>query len=240
MSVPAKQVMSRSSTLTVDAVKAVMPKRQKHNITQSLVDELNQLVTEPEAREVFRENLLGYSSVLQDPNVRLPTYVDAVRYVSFQLMGDSNQTAWIKTFPDRYQRLRDMGKDDGFIRATVACYNRNKVVNKIREQSLIPAYIANYDMYQEALNEQRKLMLNAKSEKVRSDAAKCILEQLKLPETTKVSLDVNVKEDDSIRELRETTLELVKAQKLAIESGTMDAKRIAEAKIINGEFSKVD
>lgn len=230
--------------LTTDALKAVMPKRQKHNITDSLVDELNQLVTDPEERRAFRENLVGYASVLEDPNVKLPDYIYAVRYVSFQLMGLTNQQAWIRTFPDRYQRLIDEGKidenDDVHLRATVSSYNRGKVVNAIREQSLIPTWILNSDIHQKAINRLAHLMVASKSEKVQADAAASLLTHLKMPETVKMKLDVEVKEDDSIKQLRGAVTELVRAQREAIETGTADAQRIAEAKLIPAEYERVD
>lgn len=226
--------------LTVDVVKAVMPKRQKHNINQKLVDELNLLVDEPEARDNFRENLIGYASVLMDKNVTLPGYVQAVKYVSYKLMGFTNQQSWIKTFPERYQRLIDDKKDALFIRSTVACYNRGQTVNKIIEQTLIPTYVLNQDIHQKAINVQAELMFTATSEKVRTDAANSLLTHLKQPESTKVSLDITVKEDDSIRELRETTMELVRQQRLMIGSKAMNAKEVAEGKIITGDFERVD
>lgn len=231
---------AQDEALTVDAVKAAMPKRQKHNISQRLVDELNKIVSDPEERIAFRENLLSYTNVLQDPNIKLTTYLDAVRYVSFKLMGYTNQEAWMKTFPDRYQRLIDDGKSDMFIRSTVACYNRNKVVNMIMEQTMIPSYVLNQDVYQKAINEQARLMMTAKSEKVRSDAANSLLTHLKQPETTKLKLDVEVKQDDSLRDLRAAITDLATAQRRAIEAGMNTAQDIANSKLINGEYERVE
>lgn len=237
---PVRQVNSENIPLTVEALKGAMPKRQKHNINKSLVDELNAICTEPEERDAFRENLLSYSNVLQDPNIRLPTYIEAVKYVSFKLMGMTNQDAWIKTFPERYKRLVRQKKGDDFIRATVACYNRGKVVNMILEQTLVPTYVLNQDLYQKALNVQAQLMFTADSEKVRTEAANSLLVHLKQPDTTKLQLDIKVEEDDSIRELREATLELVKTQRVAIEAGVTDAKEVAESKIITGEAKRIE
>ena len=92
-----------SPALTLEQLKAVMPVRQKQNITQDLVDSLNQMMVEPEYREHFRDNLLSYADVLQDPNTTMKGYIRAVKYVSYKLMGYTNQEAWVKTFPERYQ-----------------------------------------------------------------------------------------------------------------------------------------
>ena len=238
--VPARLTSTDDEVLSVDALKAIMPKRQKHNITQHFVDELNKLVVDPEAREGFRENIMGYSSILGDPNIKLNTYVQAVKYVSYKMLGYSNQDSWIKTFPARYQRCVDAGKDAGFIRATVANYNRNKTVCTIIEQSMVPSWVVNQDMFQRALNTQCELMIGADSEKVRTEAANSLLVHLKQPETSKLTLDVNVKQDDSIRELRDATLELVKAQKEAIASGANTAEEIAASKLIEGKCVRLD
>jgi hypothetical protein len=221
--------------LTAEALKAVMPKRQKHNITDSLVNELNTLVKDPEERRAFRENLISYASVLEDPNVKLPDYVHAVRYVSYQLMGMTNQQAWVRTFPERYQRLIDDKKisedDDAHLRATVSCYNKGKVVNTIREQTLIPTWVLNSDVHQKAINRLAILMVSSKSEKVQADAASSLLTHLKMPETVKMKLDVEVKEDDST--------DLALAQRDAIKSGAADAQVIAEGKLVETEYERV-
>lgn len=228
-----------TSTLTVDTLKATMPKRMRSNINQSLVDKLNKLVTDPDERMHFRENLLSFTHVLQDPNVKLEAYIHAVRYVSYKLMGLSNQEAWIKTFPDRYQRIINDGKSSDHLRATVSGYNKNKIVTTVYEQALIPVHILNADVFQQAVTTQADLMTNPNvSDKVRSDAANSLMTHLKPPEARKLSLDIAVTEDDSLRELRHAVTDLAQAQRKAIESGIEDAKRIAESKLIPAEYAR--
>lgn len=230
-----------TSALTVDVLKATMPKRMRGNISQSLVDKLNKLVTDPDERIHFRENLLSYTHVLQDPNVKLEAYIHAVRYVSYKLMGMTNQEAWIKTFPDRYQRILADGKSDMHLRATVSGYNKNKIVATVYEQALIPVHVLNADVFQQAVTTQAQLMTDPNvSDKVRSDAANSLMTHLKAPETRKLNLDIAVAEDDSLRELRHAVTELAQAQRKAIESGMEDAQRIAESKLIPAEFERVN
>jgi len=226
--------------LTVEGLREILPRKYKHNVTPHLVTELNKLCAEPEARDAFRENLVGYSSVLQDKNVQLSQYIEAVRYVSYKLLGYTNKESWMKTFPDRLKRLEREKKDDGFIRSTVACYNRNKIVVKIMEQTMVPIWVLNQDTLQRAINVQAQLMLSAKSEKVRSDAANSLMTHLKQPEATKVSLDVHVKGDESIQELREVTIALARQQQMMIKSGSTSAKEVAESKVLSGDFERVN
>jgi len=96
---------------------------------------------------------------------------------------------------------------------------------------LIPSYVLNQDMYQKALNVQAELMVTAKSEKVRTDAANSLLTQLKMPEVKKVELDIGIKEDSSINVLRTATLELVANQRLLMKAGQTTAGIIAGSKL---------
>jgi hypothetical protein len=226
--------------LTLDQLRSVMPKRQKSNITQRFVDDLNGVTSDPEVRDQFRQNLLGYTDVLQDANFTLPGYVQAIKYVSYRLLGYPNNECWIKTFPDRYQKLLDKGVEAQYIHSVVGAYNKGQMVQKILGQSMIPTYILNQDVYQQAINVQTQLMLSAKSEKVRTDAANSLLSHLRQPDETKISLDVQVKEDDSVKELRIATLELVAQQKLMISSGAMNAKEVAEGVLIAGDFKRLE
>jgi hypothetical protein len=117
------------------------------------------------------------------------------------------------------------------IASYVTAYNKSKLVNLIFEQTLIPSYVLNQDLYQRALNVQADLMVNSGSDKVRCDAANSLLTHLKMPETQKVELEIGVKEDSSISQLRQATLELARAQRLAMEAGQMNAQEVAHTKI---------
>lgn len=228
-----------NSPLSVEQLKAVMPSRQKQNITQGLVDEINLLVTEPEHREVFRNNLIGYADVMTDPNTTLPGYIRAVRYVSYKLMGYTNQESWMKTFPDRFQRLVDAEKEPSYIRSLVCAYNKGKLVNTILEQTLVPTWVLNADIFQKAINTQVVLMTGAKSEKVRTDAANSILNHLKQPEAAKVEIDIGIKHTDTVKDLKTAMVQLAQEQRDAIERGNLNAKDIAESDIIPGESERV-
>jgi len=225
-----------SDLMTKDQFIKVLPKGVRTNVTDELLDSINGVITDPQLRENFRDNLLSYTKVMADGKYKIQDYVSAVKYVSFKLLGSSNIEAYVKTFPDRYQRLLSEGADDKVISSYVSAYNKNKLVNLIVEQTLVPSHVLNADLYQKALNVQASLMMSANSEKVRCDAANSLLSHLKMPETTKVELDVSVKHDKSIDDLRATTLELVKQQRLMMESGAMNVKDVAKSNlVIEGE-----
>jgi len=218
--------------LTLDQFKLALPDKVKKSINQELIDQINNTLSDPEMFESYRDNLISYTKVMADGKFKVTSYVDAVRYVSFKLMGCTNIEAYTKTFPDKYQRFIQLGIQAKDIASYVTAYNKSKLVNLIFEQTLIPSHVLNQDLYQRALNVQADLMINAKSEKVRCDAANSLLTQLKAPEVKKVELDIGVKEDSSIAALRATTMELARQQRLMVESGAMNAQEIAHGRLI--------
>lgn len=228
--------------LTKEQFVRVLPNKCKTTVTDEMVDDINKLMADQQLRENFRDNLLSYTNVLQDGRYKIQSYIDAVRYVSHKLTGSSDIEAYTKTFPDRYQRMIQENMTNKQISGFSTAYKKNILVNKILEQTLVPTYILNADLYQRAINVQASLMIDDDvSPKVRSDAANSLLTHLKMPETTKVELDVNVKKDESITELKNATLELARQQRLMLESGAMGAKEVAESTIIvDAESKEID
>ncbi len=221
--------------LTVDQFKSALPDKVKNSINQSLIDQINKTLNEPELYEAYRENLVGYTQVMAEGKFSVQKYIAAVKYVTHKLMGCSNIDAYSKTFPDKISRFTKDNISSKDIASYVTAYNKSKLVNLIYEQTLIPSYVLNQDMYQRALNTQADLMANAKSEKVRTDAANSLLTHLKMPEVKKVELDIGVKEDSSIALLRDATMQLVARQKLTIQAGKGTAVEMASSKL---ELSK--
>lgn len=221
------------STLSIEQFKQALPDKVKKSINQELIDQINNTLADPEMFEAYRDNLLSYTRVMADGRFKVSSYVDAVRYVSHKLMGCTNIEAYTKTFPDKYQRFIQQGVASKDIASYVTAYNKSKLVNLIFEQTLIPSYVLNQDLYQKALNVQAELMMDTDiSPKVRSDAANSLLTHLKMPETQKVELEIGIKEDSSIQSLRNTTLELARQQRLMMESGAMNAQEVAHSKLI--------
>lgn len=222
-----------SDKLTLEQFKKVMPKQLTSSVSQELVDEVNVLITDPMLAQNYRDNLLSYTSVMQDGKFKISQYIDAVKYVSFKLLGSSNLTAYIKTFPDRYQNWINNGVSDKDISAYVAGYNKTKLVNLIFAQTLVPSHVLNADLYQKALNVQAALMNDPDvSAKVRTDAANSLLTHLKAPEVTKIELDIGVKENSAIEELRAATLALAAQQRENIVLGSATVKGVAHSKLI--------
>ena len=218
--------------LTIEQFKQALPDKVKKSINQELIDQINGTLSDPALYESYRDNLLSYTKVMSDGRFKVDSYVDAVRYVSHKLMGATNIEAYVKTFPDKYQGFLAQGVASKDIASYVTAYNKGKLVNLIFEQTLIPSYVLNQDLYQKALNVQAELMVLSKSDKVRCDAANSLLTHLKMPETQKVELEIGIKEDSSIAALRETTMALARQQRMMLEAGAMNAQEVAHSKLL--------
>jgi len=233
LDIPHKEKAVQYEKLSVEQLQKVLPKHKAKLLNQSIVDRLNSVIDSTDIAHEFRDNFVSYTSVLKEGKYRIDEYMNAVQYCTYKLMGQTNIEAFVRTFPERYDRFLELEMVEKDIHSRVSVYAKGQLVNAIMEQSLIPIHVLNADVHQQAINHLAYLMLNAKSEKVQSDSAAKLVDALKMPETQKIELDIGLKEDDAIKDLRESTMELVKQQKLMMGAGALNAKQIAESKLVN-------
>jgi hypothetical protein len=218
--------------LTKEIVERAVPANLKNAVTQSLVDQVNNAAADPLIAEQIRNNFVSYTGVLKDGKFKTEDYLNAVCYVSYKLMGDTNKDAYFKAFPARYQALLQKGTSEKDISAYVSAYAKGKLVNLIMEQTLVPSWVLNQDFYQRALNVQADLMINAQSEKVRTDAANSILTHLTKPKEAGPLINIDARETSGMTELKDMLGKLA-AQQLSLIQGGVTAKEIAAQRIID-------
>lgn len=224
--------------LTINDVSKAVPTTLKGAVTQSLVDKLNTIATDPEIADTIRDNFVGYIGVLKDGQFKIQDYLNAVTYVSFKLMGYSNKEAYERTFPDRMTKHMLQGTSDKDLSAYVSMYAKGKLVNLIYEQSMIPTWVLNQDAYQKAINTQVDIMRTSTSDLARTQAANSILTHLKKPEVKEFQISMETKENSGMVELQNQLKQLAQAQLKAIEEG-MPTHQIAATPIIEGEYQEV-
>ena len=221
--------------LTKEELIQSLPTSVQGGVSDTLVNELNSIITDPDFRETFRDNMISYNKVLSEGKFKLSSYMNAVMYVSYKLMGYNNMDAYERTFQQKFQSWIQQGKTAQTISAHVAMYNKSKLVNLVYAQAVIPTHVLNQDKFQEAINHQYYLMKNAASEKVQSDAANSLMIHLKPPEEKQVNLSIGLEETDSIKELKATIATLAEVQVNSIESKKWTAGEIAAARIVAEE-----
>ena len=216
---------------TVEDVKKAVPSHIRSNITQPLVDTLNNIAADPLIAEDIRNNFVSYSAVLKEGKFKVEDYLNAVAYVSYKIMGNTNEESYAKTFPHRYSALVAKGTAKKDIASDVSAYNKGKLVNLILEQTLVPSWVLNQDLYQKAINVQADLMQNAQSEKVRAEAANSLLTHLGKPKEGSFQISIGEVESSGMREMREMLREVAENQREAIGSGRMRTIDVAAQRI---------
>ena len=205
--------------LTKIEIEQAVPANLKGAITQHLVDTVNNVVADPAIAEQVRENFISYAGVLKDGKYKTQDYLNAVVYVSYKLMGDSNQDAYCKTFPQRHATLVAAGRSKKDISAYVSMYANNKLVNAILEQSFIPTWVLNRDVQQKAVNHLADLMMNAQSEKVQCDAASALLTHLAKPKEVGPLVNINLSETSGMNEMKDMLERMALQQQELISNG---------------------
>ena len=217
--------------LTLQQVAHALPPNLKNNVTQQLVDNINNCVADPIMAEAIKDNFLSYTQVLSEGKFKTEDYLSAVMYVSFKLMGMTNQDAYARTFPARYRTLLNNGTSAKDISSYVSMYNKGRLVNLILEKSLIPTWVLNQHIYQKAINVQADLMSNANSEMVRMQAANSILTHLVKPKEVGPLINLDLRESSGLNELKATLTQLAQQQRDLISNG-ITTKQIADQGLV--------
>ena len=201
-------------------------------ITQEFLDRVEASVSDSLVAEQFKENFITYLNVLSKGKYKIEDYINAVKYVSFKLVGYSNIKAYAATFPDRYQRLRDEGQTQ--IEAFVSMYNKNKLVMQIYEQTIVPSYVLNAPMHQQALNTLAAMIVDDDIRGMtKVKACEAILQYTKQPDIVKGELTIGIEQSDTINDLREITENLADTYRIMLEKKDINLKGIAEASIVD-------
>ena len=234
--------MAAPDTLTVDQLKLCMPSNVRMRVTQDLVDHVNDIITNQDYAEEYRNNLITYTSVLNNNKFKMQDYLNAVHFVTCKLLGDTNELAYAKVFPDRYQRLVAANKTPKEISAYTSAYAKNEIVVAVTTQSITPLHIVNNDLRQEAINKLAQVMLDPKtSSKVAVEAADKLLAHLAPPKDNKIEINIGQAQGSMIQDLRNATAELAAVQRRNIELGIVSVKDVAESRLtIEGEAELVD
>jgi hypothetical protein len=211
--------------------KSALPAQMRKAVNPLLIMQINNTLSNEEEWENYRDSLLDYASILQQGKWKLSSYLNAVRYVGFKVMGHTNKAAYKKTFPKKFERFIQENTSEKDISSYTSMYNKTKLVNLIFEQTLIPTYILNAPKFQDAINVQVSIMNDENvSAKVRSEAANSLMIHLKPPETKKVELDIGIHTDSIIDDYKKAMSNMVEQQMILIKAGG-DVKQIANAAI---------
>lgn len=218
-------------------LREVVPNTLRSFVSPELENKIVNLLPDPVIRDHIEKNMISYAGILKEVNVDLDTYLHAIAYCTHKLMGDARVTAYAKAFPNKYATLVASGAKPAVINRYAVSFENTKLVASIMEQSIVPTWILNQDIYQKAINVQAELMLTAHSEKVRSDAANSLLTHLARPEKVAPLVNINVGSTNELDSLKQAMVDLALNQQHRIQTGT-PTKVIADEVIVDGNTAE--
>lgn len=218
---------------TLVTLRDVLPTDLRQFVPAELEQQILQLEPDPTIREHITKNMISYVGVLRENRSTLESYLHAVAYCTHRLTEDSRVVAYAKTFPNKYASLVASGANASTISKYATSYEKTKLVSGIMEQSVVPTWIVNQDIYQQAINVQKELMLTANSEKVRCDAANSLITHLARPEKVAPLVNINIGSNNELDLLKQSMVDLALNQRGRIMTGT-PTKLIADEDIVNG------
>ncbi len=204
----------------------LLPSKKKGLVTEDMVKTINDVASDPLIADEFKTNFITYNSVISSGKYSVEEYNNAIHFLTLIMLENKDIDAYEKVFPERYNRLITKGLTRSKISAYVSNYKNTALVAKLLEQSLVPSFIVNAPLYQEALNHSRFLMFNAKSETVQQKAAETILTQLKAPEAAKLEVDISINKGEIVDDYEAVMRDIAKRKREAIIAGA-SAKEIA-------------
>jgi hypothetical protein len=170
-------------------------------------------------------------------------YIDAIRFCAYLVTLDDNLTeAYKKTFYYRdfvKERMNVDTKSVKYAELTSAAsrYKRNsKLVADLLTYSQAPMEIMFLGLRYKAVGVLADVMMNARQDRDKINAAKELLAATKGPETQKIELDIGVKENSAIANLNEQLSVLAGRQKMLLEAGARDLADFGSMKVKQEEI----
>lgn len=223
--------------VTVEELKILYPVKVAGKVLEQAAEILNTATEDMDyvmAKE-FRDNCLSFIDILKNSKSRVSfaDYVNACKFATFKLAGNTDVRAYALTFPDRIRRMERDKVPNSHLYQYASIYSKNKTVVEVMAKLVVPTHIMFQDIFHQAVKVQSELMLNDSiSPKVRSDAANSLMTHLKTPEVKQAELKVDVQGSGAIEQLAEALGSLSGKQSEMLREGRYSLKDIREATII--------
>lgn len=222
--------------VTVEELKQFYPVKVNNTVLEKAVEVLNGSTEDMDyvlAKE-FRDNCLSFIDILKNSKSRVTfeDYVNACKFATFKMAGNTDVRAYALTFPDRVRRMEREKISNSHLYQYAAIYSKNKTVVEVLTKLMIPSHVLYQDVFHQAVKTQVELMTDSTvSPKVRSDAANSLMAHLKQPEIKQAELKIDVGNAGAIEQLSEALGSLSGKQRELILAGEYSIKDISEAEI---------
>ena len=91
---PPSEVLEDKNALTKKDIQDALPAQLKVKVSDELVSKVNSIAMDPMIAEEIRNNFIGFHHVLKDGKFKIEQYLEACAYVTYKMMGYTNQDAY--------------------------------------------------------------------------------------------------------------------------------------------------
>lgn len=167
---PYGQGTTAAHTMSLEQIKALLPRGSKASISQRVLDLVNNVEDDGIDAGFMREKVMSFADVLKDGKYPIEDYMNAVKYGIATMNGMSNRKAYMMVFPERVVHIQKKVKEreieiaagsqkspvdlDNF----VGMYNKGDLVVEIKSRMILDVAIMNQPVNAEALNIKINLM----------------------------------------------------------------------------------
>lgn len=232
--------------ITKEEIQKNFPSR-KNAITDEVVEIINKSQTEPEFQgESLLQTAITYEKVMQGGKAGIKQYLNAIRFCAYMLSMDDNYTeAYKKVFYDTEFVKNRMDLDTDSVQykeltSAASRYRRSKLVVDILTVSQVPMHLMFGTMQYKAVNVLHDVMMTAKLDRDKINAAKELLTATKAPENLKIDLDIGVKENSAVQQLNDQLAQLAARQASHLEAGSTDLKQLGAMKVKDEDIIDAD
>lgn len=234
-------VNAPAEELTVERLKELFPKK-KESITPEIVNIINEANNNPFfSNDEFLDTIITYKDIMEKNKSSLKDYLCAIKFCAYLESEDYNLTeAYKKSHAHTdfvKERLNAPSNSSKYRELTNAAsrYRKRPLVVQILTQSQLGLYLMFQGETFKAINVLSDIMTHGKSEMARVAAAKELLANVKAPETTKVEIDVGIKQSDAMNALNAQLAEFALNGLQQLRAGNVDLKVLGSMKVNNEE-----
>lgn len=226
-----------AKVVTVDELKKIFPKK-KESITEELVDIINDANNNPFfSGDEFISTVITYKDVLEKNKASIKDYLTAIRFCAYLESEDFNLTeAFIKShshteFVQKNMNSPTTSSEYRQLTNAASRYRKRPIVVQILTQSQLGLHLMFQGEGYRAINVLSDIMVNGRSEMARVAAAKEILANVKAPETTKIELDIGLRNENAMESLNAQLAQFAMESYNQLKNGQTDLKQLGSMKI---------
>ena len=212
-----------SQRITKEKLIALLPHKTNVAVTDEILELIHNVENETGLpQDSIEEDIMSYTHLLGGTTNGMRELVNAIKFCNLK-RNYSNKEAWSIVFPEKYDRLVDMGKA---IDNHVSAYNGSKLVIAIDKEMLIPVHLQYAAYFHASVKKQFELMSGKSAHgkttaMVEHLAAKELALLTAAPVDTKIDLKISPSDKamDIQLEMNDQLKYIVAGQRARLEAG---------------------